>query len=325
MRARLAQLVARGADDRLLRRQLGPTAIVGLAPSRLAGPAAPDLAELTRVSTDDLLAAFGVERVRRGRRLLAAFCRPVARRFAAQAAAYDRVVAAQGLRAGGLWAARWLASRLEVAGQGNLPANGPLLVLANHPGVGDTLALFASLPRQDLLILAAERPFLKALPATRQRLIELPDDPRSRRGPIHRVVEHLRGGGAMLAFPGGRIEPDPALTVGAAAALADWSPSVGLFARRVPAVTIVPTIVSGVLSPALQHHPLSRLRRREADRQFLNAMLQIVSMRRSDVTIRVAFGQPVDQSGGAAAIHQAVTARARELIEQPPSEWRRLF
>jgi hypothetical protein len=198
-------------------------------------------------------------------------------------------------------------------------------VLANHPGVGDTLALFASLPRSDLLVLAAERPFLKALPATRWRLIELPDDTRSRRGPIHRVVEHLGGGGAILAFPGGRIEPDPALTAGAAAALANWSPSVGLFARRAPAVTIVPTIVSGVLSPALQRHPLSRLRRREADRQFLNAMLQIVSMRRSDVTIRVAFGQPVKLAGGAAAIHQAVTKRARELIEQPPTDWRRLF
>jgi hypothetical protein len=187
------------------------------------------------------------------------------------------------------------------------------------------LALFASLPRPDLLVLAAERPFLKALPATRQRLIELPDDARGRRGPIHRVVEHLRGGGAILAFPGGRIEPDPALTARAAAALADWSPSVELFARRAPAVTIVPTIVSGVLSPALQRHPLGRLRRREADRQFLNAMLQIVSMRRSDVTIRVAFGEPVDPSGSAAAIHQAVTTRARALIEQPPTEWRRLF
>lgn len=288
-------------------------------------PAEPDLAALTRVSTDDLLAALGLDRVRRGRRLLAALCRPAVRRFAKQAAAYDRVVAAQGLQAGGMRAARWLASGLEVAGQANLPGDGPLLVLANHPGAADTLALFASLPRPDLLVLAAERPFLKALPATRQRLIELPDDARGRRGPIHRVLEHLRGGGAILAFPGGRIEPDPALAVGAVAALADWSPSVALFARRAPAVTIVPTIVSGVLSPALQHHPLGRLRRREADRQFLNAMLQIVSMRRSDVTIRVAFGQPVEPAGGAAAIHQAVMARARELIEQPPSEWRRLF
>jgi 1-acyl-sn-glycerol-3-phosphate acyltransferase len=305
--------------------------IVRLAPTRTAAPGEPDLGGLVRANVDDLLAAFGLERVRWGRPLLAALCRPAARRFAQQAAQYDRVVAAAGLQAGGLWGARRLTTRLEVAGQDRLPVEGPLLVVANHPGVGDTLALFASLPRPDLRIVAAARPFLEALPATRQRLIELPDGPHGRRAVIHQVVEHLRGGGAILAFPGGRIEPDPALAPGAAAALLDWSTSVGVFARRVARIVVVPAIVSGVLSPRLQRHPLTWLRRRPADRERLGAMLQIVSSWRADVAIRVAFGPPLEAdrqlepAARAAAMYRAVTADARAMIERPPLEWQQLL
>ena len=44
------------------------------------------------------------------------------------------------------------------------PARGPAIVVSNHPGLFDCLALFAAIGRDDLSTLAAERPLLAALP-----------------------------------------------------------------------------------------------------------------------------------------------------------------
>lgn len=274
---------------------------------------------LTRLCADDLLSAFGLGEIRRGvaRRPLELLSRVPARRLARQVATYDRVVGKSGLGAGGAWALERMARRVEVEGRENVPREGPLLIAANHPGLGDSLALFATIPRTDLRVVAAERPLLKALPNTSRYLLTVAEASPGRFGLVRAATRHLRDGGAVLTFPGGRIEPDPTVLPGAAEALERWSGSIDLFARLVPGLTVVPAIVSGVLSPAALRNPLIFLRRRPEDREWLAATLQMMTPVLRNVSTRVKFGKPLrveDTSG--VVVHRAVQEEARHLIER---------
>ena len=292
-----------------------------LVPSRPPASGRPgQITTLTRVCADELLYAFGLGGLlQRGvaRRPLELLSRVSARRLARQVATYDRVVGESGLRAGGAWALERMARRVEVEGRENVPREGPLLIAANHPGLGDSLALFATIPRTDLRVVAAERPLLDALPNTSRYLLTVAEASPGRFGLVRAATRHLRDGGAVLTFPGGRIEPDPAVLPGAVEALERWSASVGLFARLVPGLTVVPAIVSGVLSPTALRNPLIFLRRKREDREWLAATLQMMTPMLRNVTTRVAFGQPVrveDPSGR--VVDRAVQEEARCLIER---------
>jgi hypothetical protein len=285
---------------------------------------------LTRASTEDLLAALGLEKCIWGRRLLAPLCWLATRRFAQQMATFDRLVGQVGLDEAARWLLGQTVRRVETAGLEHLAGQGPLLVVSNHPGLTDTLALFASLPRPDLRILAASRPFLRALQCTSRQLFYLSEGGGEGLGVLRCAVAHLRSGGAILTFPGGRIEPDPAVLSGALESLETWSPSLGVLARLAPEASVVPAIVSGVLSPAAQRSPVTRLRRSRSDRARLGAMLQVALPIYQGVTVRVAFGPPLRvaeqlQAGADARdITSAVIDAARRLITSSPARWQPL-
>ena len=273
---------------------------------------------LTRVCVEDLLSAFGLGETRNGvlRRPSEMLARIPARRLARQAAVYDAIVGEGGLGAGGAWAMERMARRLEVAGMGNVPREGPVLLVANHPGLGDSLALFATIPRPDLRVIAARRPFLDALPNTSRYLLTVDEASPGRLGAVRAARRHLKGGGAVLTFPGGKIEPDPAVLPGAVEALGRWSGSVDLFARLVPGLRIVPAVVSGVISPAALRNPLTFLRRKREDREWLAATLQMLTPALRNVTTKVAFGQPVHAEGPSdEQVGRAVRDEARRVME----------
>jgi len=271
---------------------------------------------LTKVCVDELLSAFGLGRLRHGRHSLELLCRIPAQRLARQVATYDEIVGESGLAAGGAWALERMARRVEVEGLENVPREGPLLLAANHPGLSDTLVLFANTPRPDLRVVAAERPFLDALPNTSRYLFTVNEQPPGHFGLVRTATRHLRGSGAVLTFPGGKIEPDPAVLPGAVEALEHWSASVDLFARLVPDLVVVPVIVSGVLSPTALRNPLTFLRRRKKDREWLAATLQMLTPALRNVTTRIAFGRPVHADDSAdRSVSRAALGEARRLIE----------
>jgi putative hemolysin len=209
--------------------------------------------------------------------------------------------------------------RVEVEGRENVPREGPLVLVANHPGLCDTVALFAATPRPDLRVVAAERPFLDALPNTSRYLLTVKKASSGHFGLIRAATQHLRSGGAVLTFPGGKIEPDPAVLPGAVEALERWSASVDLFARLAPGLTVVPVVVSGVLSPDALRNPLTFLRRRKEDQEWLAATLQMLTPGLYDVTAKVQFGRPIDASVQA-PIERAVVSETRRLIERCRAE-----
>ena len=134
---------------------------------------------------------------------------------------------------------------------------------------------------------------------------------------IRTAARHLQEGGALLTFPAGEIEPDPA-TFGpqrAAASLQNWSSSFTLFARLAPRTRFVPALVSHVISPAAQRHPLTRLRRTARDREKLAAALQVALPRYRGLVARVTFGRPPNAGPHEAqALGAAIAAQMRQLI-----------
>jgi hypothetical protein len=231
---------------------------------------------LIDINSDDLVTALGWGGFRLLRRWAGLAARGPASAFARRMRDFDREVEASSLRtAAGLLLGSYVRD-LRVEGAERIPAAGPVLLVSNHPGMTDTLALFTAIPRADLRILAADRPFLRALPAVSRSLIPVSEQPGRRMSAVRQAVRHLRAGGALLTFPAGEIEPDPAVLPGAEEALGRWSPSTVLFLRFVPDCVVIPLAVSGVLSRRAQRHPLTLLRRKKRDRELLGAMLQMV-------------------------------------------------
>ena len=271
---------------------------------------------IARVCAEDLISAFGLGGLGPGavRSLLQLLSSVPARRLAEQVATYDEIVGEAGLPAGGSWALERMARGVVVEGAEGVPDEGPLLVVSNHPGLADAVALFAAMPRGDLRVIAAERPFLAAIPNTSRALIPVSEDPNGRSRAVRVAARHLRSGGAVITFPGGRIEPDPAVLPGASEALDDWSGSVDLFARLVPGLTVVPAVVSGVISPSALRNPLALVRRDPRDRRWLSATLQMLVPALRDVTTRVGFGPPL-RADGEGSISRRTVEEARRLIE----------
>jgi 1-acyl-sn-glycerol-3-phosphate acyltransferase len=277
----------------------------------------PPLERLTDINLDDLFDAAGLMRLRHG--ILQRLLRPSARRFAQVALSFDRRVATLGQARGSAWLVHRMAGGLQTAGVDAVPVDGPTVILANHPGMVDTVALLASLAcRPDLLVIARDRPFLRSLPNVARHLILVPDDDLGRVGAVRACVRHLKRGGAVLTFPAGEIEPDPATAgrLGALDSVLRWSDSLVLFARRVPSTRFVPAIVSNVVSPEANRHVLTLLRRSDADRARLAAALQVCLPRYRKRVARVAFGAAHGASeAGADALRTSIVADVRRLID----------
>jgi 1-acyl-sn-glycerol-3-phosphate acyltransferase len=269
--------------------------------------------DLMWLNIADILVGFGVPQHSVLRGPAALLCRAPARRFAGQLAMLDAQVAAHGLQAGGAWIVDQLASGLDVHGPPP-PTTGPLLVLANHPGLLDAAALFAALPRPDLRVLAFPRPFLRALPHIAAAVIPVGETPASRGAALRAAARHLREGGALLSFPAGRIEPDPLSLDGAESSLEQWSASIDLLGRLAGSATVLPAIVGGVIAPAALRHPVVRLRRAEADRRWLAAVWQLMRPALGRIAVHVRFGTPMQAA--TEGLSTRVTAEAARLITE---------
>jgi hypothetical protein len=279
---------------------------------------------LTRINLDDLVDSFGWQDRPWPARLLQTVFYKTARDFAQLMVDFDTAVGAHGLGAGARLTLRPYTHSLRVYGRDLLP-DGPFLALSNHPGMTDTLALFAALDRNDLKIIALDRPFLNALTNTSTQLFYLKDDAASRMSLVRQVSGHLRAGGAALTFPAGHIEPDPDVHDGAVDSLKDWTNSANVFIRMAPETPVIPVLVRGVVRKKSARHPLLIIKRTKEEKGKLAAALQLlahVTFRRNDVDIRVQIGKPITAhelgTTEAQVIHQAVLAEMTRLIENSP-------
>ncbi len=283
------------------------------------------LEALTRINLDDLVNAFGWQ----NHRLLtpltrAVFLRP-ARDFAQRMLEFDEGIGARGLAEAACLSERGYVRDVQLFGAGRLP-DGPCIIVSNHPGMTDTLALFAALARPDLRVIALDRPFLLSLPNLKQQLYFVTEQPHERASLVRRVHRHLKAGGSILTFPAGHTEPDPEVSTGAIESLASWTDSVGVFVRLLPETAVVPVCVRGVIWSKTANHPLVRFRRTDDDRQLLASAMQLLSnivLNTRPVTVKIQVGEPIRVadlgSTNTEVIHRAVLSSMRCLIDSAPA------
>ncbi len=282
------------------------------------------LQTLTEINLDDLVNAFGWRKnAAAANTVRALFFRP-AQDFARQMLAFDANIAARGIAEAACLAERHYVHDVQVFGADQIPA-GPCIFLSNHPGMTDTLALFAALGRPDLKAIALDRPFLVSLPNLSQHLFVLADEPRQRVALVRRVGRHLQAGGSLLTFPAGHTEPDPDTYPGAIRSLESWTDSVGFFARLAPAVAVVPICVRSVTWPLTVRHPFARLRRTLDDQMLVSAAMQLLAslmLRIRPVTVKIQVGRHLlaGASGwrDTSALHHAVLDAMQTMIETGP-------
>ena len=265
-------------------------------------------AELARIvareSAETLVGAAAGIRVAAARRLLMPAARSIAKRFVD----FDCALGDRGPVGGADWILAHASGGVVATGAEHVPTSGPTLVVANHPGLADAVALLAAMARDDAWIVTADYPFLRALERAKRRFLFVDD----RCTALRHIVRRLRGGDAVVLFPAGRLEPDPAhAPVEAQASLATWSRSVDLIARLVPGICLVPAVVSGAVSRRAFAHPLARRRLPTNERQRMASLLQLALRSFQGDPIEVRFGSVTTS---AASAHDEVVARMRSLM-----------
>ncbi|MEM7738243.1 MAG: 1-acyl-sn-glycerol-3-phosphate acyltransferase [Deinococcota bacterium] len=244
---------------------------------------------LIEANADDFYRALGLSSTSVVGRLLKSWVRQMATAFSKQLIHFDKQIACVDLQAAAYELLNHYSNPATdfARGSQHIPHQGPLIIAANHPGLADALALLASIPRDDLIIVAAQRPLLMALPNLAGKLVYVAEGSRQD-ALLRQLVRHLRAGGCVLLFPAGGIEPDPARDHDAAkASLSTWSRSPELLLKLVPDAVMVVGIVREVVHPKLVNHPLTYLNPR--DRAWLAACLQVLLRRYHTLPVEVRY------------------------------------
>ncbi len=248
----------------------------------------------------ELVKAFALPRGEPANRLVRLIFGKAARATAEVGIGLDCAVAEGGLPSG----ARWLLPRFvkshSACGVENIPASGPLVIASNHPASIDSIVISAHVNRPDYKVIIGDIPFFEHLPHVKRQAIFAPDTNNisGRMQVMRDSIRHLRNGGALLIFPRGSIEPDPAFMPHPDAEFDRWSRSLEIFLQRVPGLQILITIASGVISPSAMHHPITWFRRNRPDRQRLAFFYQLARQMLSGREIyglipRITFGEMI--------------------------------
>jgi len=267
---------------------------------------------VARESAETLVGRSAGVRVEAIRRLIGLVANHVAGRFVG----YDRAIGEAGMSEGASWIVDEATGGLAVEGREHVPARGPLLVVANHPGLSDAVALLAALGREDVWIVTADYPFLRAMCLASRRFLFVSGDGADRLSAFRTIVSRLRSGETVLVFPAGGLELDPTLSRDVAlASLATWSRSIELLARVARDTIVVPAGVSGVVSRSAFDHPLAKRRGVPKERQRMAALLQLAFSRYQTNSVTIRFGQPI--RGDTRDVHAAVIDAMHALIGGP--------
>ena len=194
---------------------------------------------------------------------------------------------------------------------GTTSSTGAALVLANHPGAYDAISLMAALGRKDLLILAADREFLRAMPGLSRHFLFVGESSAARAGALKRALSCLQAGGAVLHFPAGQIEPDADFEADATRWLKPWQPGASALVQACARAhgRVLVAGVRGVHSPKAKRFVLNRWAERRGV-TTLSPLLQMVGKLR-DVVARVHAAEvPQARLAGLAPQEQQVELRA---------------
>jgi hypothetical protein len=215
------------------------------------------------------------------------------------------------------------ATDVNTFGTENIPNEGPLLIVSNHPGTFDELVIASNLPRKDLSIVAQNFPFLESLIATKDYLIFTNHNPHKNLVTIRSMIRHLKEGKSLLIFPSGKLDPDPAFLPGATQALNNWSQSIELIIKKAPDTKVLVSIISGVLSPQVFNNPLIKLfkdsYRKQSVAEGLQIAHQIFFPNSLKITPNISFSKILDLKPNKISkdgndIYQTIIIQAQKML-----------
>lgn len=248
-----------------------------------------------------------------------------AQRFARLAAALDARIGEQGLSSALRWILPRFASQVTASGIENIPQEGPLLLVSNHPGAFDGVVILAQMPRDDVKLIASDVPFTRGLIAASQHMIySTGEDMHARMSAVRQSIRHLQNNGVVMLFPTGLVDPDPSFMPGAVEALKDWSPSLAYMLHKAPETRVLPVIVSGVIAPRFMENPFARrqptIRHQQKVAEYFEIVQLFILQRELGLYPRVSFGQPLDFTEGNQLDHpskimERITASASGLLQ----------
>jgi hypothetical protein len=284
------------------------------------------VASLKHEITLEILAAFGLPKGKFWETMVGTWLKKPTTRFSEIFAKLDQDIASFGLCEAVRRMLPNFVDNTRALGAENIPADGPLLVASNHPGTVDALSIVANAPRDDFKIVVGGMPFLKKLNITNNHLIHSDrTDDNVRANVVRSSIRHLQEGGAVLIFPSGQIDPDPAVLPGAWEALQNWSKSIAIMLRRAPETQLLTAITSGVLHERFTRSPLTFLKPDGVSKRRIMEFIQIIRQLFFDEKLGlipfVTFDRPLTLGELSASwdsdhLLNAIIDNARRVLEQ---------
>lgn len=281
-----------------------------------------EIKTLSHSLIEEIVGAFGLPKNEFFHRLFWPLFSVPTTRIAQLGVSFDRITNEDGVPEAAKWLLQHFCSGVSAFGSEFIPAKGPLLISSNHPGTVDGLIILSQLPRKDIVWLSGQIPFFTKLPhASAHMLFVSNHDQVSRMKALRLAVVHLRNGGALLNFGAGHFEPDPAFSPESQSMIDHWMEGTGFFLKHVPGLQVLPTVVSGVISPAWANTRFRFLRKRQVDRlriiNFAQVIAQLLSPGKYLVSPSISFAPPftLDDLKGIEPM-PAVILKEKELLKK---------
>jgi len=280
-----------------------------------------DIQHMSRDLTFDILNALGLPGTEAWRRRIGPFFNRATCYLSRIGLVFDRLIAETSLPSAAEWLLTHWCRGIVARGQENVPTQGPLLVISNHPGAYDAVVIAAKLKRPDLCIIASDLPFLHYLDNLSRRIFYIPinkNDISHRMTGMLSAMRYLKDGGAVLLMGSGTIDPDPAVYPGAAAYIQRWTEATSLFLRHVPQMRILLTSVSHIVTPAWARHPLTWLRRGSMEKrriaEFGQVLQQLLYPGSLFASPRLSFARPLTPQELGPAPREALIKHETSLL-----------
>ena len=281
---------------------------------------------LSESLVNELVTAVGLRPTRFNHWLFWRLFRRITDQMAVLGASSDEITRSEGFPAACQWLLTHFCADVQVQGAENIPDRGPLLVLSNHPGTYDAVVIFSMLQRHEIRSVSSEIPFLKLLPNVHKHFLFTPrKDTIGRMLILRKSIQHLQGGGTLNFFGSGHRDPDPVIYPGGGKIFDNWLDVFDVLFDQVKGLKVLPTIVSGVVSPEWAKHPITWLRKKQIDKQRLAEFGQVITQLRKPgklmMSPRIFIGKPFSEEDlrhevGSGSFFTAVIARARKVYRE---------